>query len=434
MSRLAVVALAAVTAFGADTVVITNARVFPISSAPVDKASIVITDGKITAVGTKVAIPSGARRIDATGLSVYPGWIDGYSKVGLAEIASVAGSVDIAEVGAFNPGAQAWIAVNPHSEMIKTARVNGVTTALVAPAGGRVSGVASAMNLFGLYPDQMAILKNAGVIVNLPPFVARNTSGGNGGSADTPGSTPGSGNANDPERRRIEELDKLKQFLREAKRYSEMRTRSGSSTPPSAIDTGLEAMLPMIRGERPMIVPADSYREIRAAIDLANEFGLKLVIAGGADAWKAADVLAKNKVAVLYSGVHELPRSVEDPYDTSFSTPEALRRAGVPFAIVTDATADARNLPYRAAMAAAYGLEREDALKAITLWPAQILGIADKVGSIEPGKLANLLIARGDPLDIRSDIRYVFVEGKEVPPENRNLQLYEEFRPPSPKQ
>src|SRR3954451_20628991 len=175
-------------AVSAETVAIVNGRVFPISGPPIDRATVVITDGRITAVGSNVSVPKGARKIDASGLSVYPGWVDGWTRVGLSEISSVSGSVDVAEIGSFNPGAQAWIAVNPHSEMIKTARVNGITTALVAPAGGRVSGVASAMNLFGLYPDQMAILKNAGVIVNLPPFVARNTSGGNGGSADTPGS------------------------------------------------------------------------------------------------------------------------------------------------------------------------------------------------------------------------------------------------------
>src|SRR3954453_21238006 len=407
-------------AVSAETVAIVNGRVFPISGPPIEKATVVVTDGKITAVGSNVSVPKGARRIDASGLSVYPGWVDGWTRVGLYEISSVSGSVDVAEIGSFNPGAQAWIAVNPHSEMIKTARVNGITTALVAPSGGRVSGVASAMDLVGMYPDQMAVLKNAGVVVNLP--VAAKARGTFSSLVAVP----------NPEQQRAEELEKLKQFLREAKRYSDMRARS-AETPGSAIDTGLESMLPMMRRERPMIVPADSYRDIRAAIDLANEFGLKLVIAGGADAWKLTDLLAKSKVAVLYSAVHELPRSVEDPYDVPFSTPEALRRAGVPFAIVSAGTSDVRNLPYRAAMAVAYGLEREDALKSITLWPAEILGIADKVGSIEAGKLANLLVARGDPLDIRSEVKYVFVEGKEVPRGNRNLQLFEEFSPTATK-
>jgi imidazolonepropionase-like amidohydrolase len=229
-----------------------------------------------------------------------------------------------------------------------------------------------------------------------------------------------------------EELEKLKQFLWEAKRYAEMRTRSGSVAPPPAIDTGLEAMIPVMRGERPAICPADHFRDIQGAVALGDEFSLKIVIAGGQDAWKVADLLAKKKIPVLYAAVHELPRTNEDPYDVPFTSPEILRRAGVPVAIASGGSADVRNLPYRAAMAAAYGLEREDALKSITLWPAQILGISDKVGSIETGKLANLIVARGDPLDIRTEIRHVFVEGREVPPDNRNLQMYEEFAPRTP--
>ncbi|MBC7927353.1 MAG: amidohydrolase family protein [Bryobacteraceae bacterium] len=426
--RFGLVMFLAGAASAAEVIAITNGRVVSVSSAPMDRATVIITDGKISAVGSKVSIPTGARRIDATGLSVYPGWIDGWTRVGLAEISSVSGSVDTTELGPFNPAAQAWIAVNPHSEMIKTARVNGVTSALVAPSGGRISGTASALNLLGKYPDQMALLKNAGMVVNLPaPPTGRRGEGG----GDTPAAGNGGSAENEAARRRAEDLEKLKQYLREAKRYSDMRARS-ANTPASAIDSALEAMLPVVRGERPIIVPADTYRDIKAAVDFASEFGLKLLIAGGADAWKLTDLLVKNKVGVLYSAVHELPRSADDPYDVTFSTPETLRRAGVPFAIVSGATSDVRNLPYRAAMAAAYGLEREDALKALTLWPAQILGVADKVGSIESGKLANLLVVKGDPLDIRSEIRYVFVEGREVPAGNRNLQLFDEFRQPSP--
>lgn len=401
----------------AQTIAIVNGRVYPVSGPPVDRATVLIKDGKISAVGAKVAIPAGARKIDATGLSVYPGWIDGWTRVGLSEIAlGASGTVDTTELGLFNPYAQAWVAVNPHSEMIKTARVNGVTSALVAPSGGRISGVASAMNLFGNYPNEMALLKNAGLVINLPTgSTGRGSSEGDSGESAA--------------RRRAEDMEKLRQFMREAKRYADMRARG--NTPAAAIDNGLEAMLPVLRGERPAIMPADSYRDIRTAVDFANEFGLKLVIAGGMDAWKVADLLAKNKVAVLFSAMHELPRSAEDPYDALFSAPEVLRRAGVKFAVVSGGTVDVRNLPYRAALASAYGLEREDALKSITVWPAEILGIADKVGAVEPGKLANLIVSKGDPLDIRSEIRYVFVEGKEVPAGNRNLEKFEEFRQPA---
>lgn len=402
----------------AETIAITNARIFPVTSPAIDRGTVVIVDGKITAVGQKVQIPGGARRIDATGLSVYPGWIDGFSRVGLEEIAGVTPTVDVQELGPFNPAAQAWIAVNPHAEMVKTTRVNGVTTALVAPAGNIISGTASLMNLHGLYPSDMAIVRNAGVIFNIPSIYRF--------GPGPPGETA------DARRQRIAtNMEKLRQFLREAKRYADLRQRSGGTVAPSALDTTMEAMVPVMRGERPAICTADHFRDIRAAVELGDEFGLKILIAGGADAWKMADLLAKKKVGVLYSGVHEMPRTADDPYDVTFTTPETLRRAGVPFAIVSDASSDARNLPYRASMAAAYGLEREDALKSITLWPAQMLGIADKVGSIEAGKLANLLVSKGDPLDVRSEIRYVMIEGRLVPAANRNVDLYEQFRQPA---
>src|SRR4051794_20262688 len=232
-------------AVSAETVAIVNGRVFPISGPPIEKATVVVTDGKITAVGSNVSVPKGARRIDASGLSVYPGWIDGWTRVGLSEISSVSGSVDVAEIGSFNPGAQAWIAVNPHSEMIKTARVNGITTALVAPSGGRVSGVASAMNLLGNYPDHMAVLKNAGVVLNIPSMYEPSYDPG-GGPAP-----PGVTDPVEARRRRVaEQVEKLKGFLREAKRYADMKARSGENPPASAVDSGLEAMVPVMRGER----------------------------------------------------------------------------------------------------------------------------------------------------------------------------------------
>jgi imidazolonepropionase-like amidohydrolase len=301
--------------------------------------------------------------------------------------------------------------------MLKTARVNGVTTALVAPAGGQVAGTASAVNLFGLYPKDMVVLGDAGLMITLPSLYQAQRRG--------PGSAGGPPTLENRRREVTRDMERLKQYLREAKAYADMRARGGQD---AAVDTSLEAMVPVMRGQRPAIVTANHFRDIRAAVDLAREFGLKLIIAGGADAWKVIDLLKQNNVGVLYAAVHALPRSQEDPYDVGFSTPEALRRAGVRFAVVTGSDWDVRNLPYQAAMAAAYGLEREDALKAITLWPAELLGIADKVGSLEPGKLANVLVSRGDPLDIRSEIRYVFIEGRQVPLDSRNQELYEQFR------
>jgi imidazolonepropionase-like amidohydrolase len=394
-------------AAAAQTIAITNARIFPVSSPPIESGTLLIRHGKIAEIGPRVNVPKGAQRIDGAGLSIYPGWIDGLAQVGILEVSSIRGSVDTAEIGAFNPQAQAWVAVNPHSDKLKTARVNGVTTALVYPAGGTIGGAASVVNLLGQYPKDMVLVSQAGLIVNMRP------------------PRQGPPDVAEPSAARLaEHILSIKSYLREAKAYAEMRARQGAG---GSIELPLEGMLPYMRGERPVIAIADMLRDIRAAVDLSVELGLKLIIAGGAEAWKAAALLKEKNVGVLYDGVHALPLRREDDYDLPFTTPEILRRAGVKFAIVSGSSADSRNLPYRAAQAAAYGLEREDALRSITQWPAELLGISGSVGTLEPGKVANVLISRGDPLDIRSEIKYVFVAGKLVPMQTHTHDLYKEF-------
>ncbi|MGH9719793.1 MAG: amidohydrolase family protein [Bryobacteraceae bacterium] len=402
-------ALASVAA--AETVAIVNANIVPVASATIPRGSLLIQEGKITAVGARITVPRDARKIEGAGLSVYPGLINAFTDVGLTEIASVRGSVDTVELGPFNPQAQAWIAVNPHSEMVRTSRVNGITSALVAPSGGRISGAASVVNLFGFYPDQMALSPRVGLVIEVPSEAGRGRRGGGRGEESS-------------RRTPAEELALLKEYLREAKAYAEMRARGGAGAP---FDLPLESMIPVIRGQAPALCHASGFREIRTAVELGDEFGLKVIIVGGAEAWKVVDLLKQKNIPVIYDAIERLPRAREDPYDINFSTPETLRRAGVRFAIATGGAGAARNLPYHAALASAYGLEREDALRSISQWPAEILGIADKVGSIATGKLANLLVTKGDPLDVRSEVVHVFIEGREVPLDSRNSELYDRF-------
>jgi imidazolonepropionase-like amidohydrolase len=414
MNKLALCLLALPLA--AETHAIVNARILPVSGAPIERGAVVIQDGKIAAVGAKVAVPKDARKIDGTGLTVFPGMIDAYTTLGLSEISSVKGSVDTTELGPFNPQAQAWIAVNPHSEMVRTARVNGVTSAAVVPQGGLVSGTAGVVDLFGKYPDQM-LLRRSGVVINIPSVNRR-------AERNIESITRGETESDEARRQRVAtELAKLKQFLRDAKTYAAVKS-------PASRDAALEAMIPVMRREAPAICPADHFRDIRAAVELGQEFGLQVIIAGGADAAKVVELLKEKNVAVLFGAIQSLPRVREDAYDIEFSTPAVLRRAGVRFAIVSGTQGggvESRNLPYMAGISAAFGLEREDAQKAVTLWPAEILGIAGRVGSIEPGKLANLVVTKGDPLDLRSEVKYVFVEGKPVPLESRNSELYDKF-------
>lgn len=413
MSRLVMLLLAWVLPALPETLAIVNARLVPVTAPPVEKATLLIRDGRIAAMGVRVNIPGGTRRIDAAGLAVYPGWIDAFSTVGLSEIPAIPATVDLSETGTFNPAAQAWVAVNPHSEVIRVTRANGITAALAAPRGGRISGTASVVNLFGEYPTYMAILKQAGLVLQLPSLYGARSAAGTGARE-----------TEEARRKRIVgELAEVKRYFEEARAYSEMRVRGGAAN-----DTMLEAMLPYVRGERPVIAVANHFREIRDAIALADEFRLKLLIAGGSDAWKVASLLQSKNVGVLYAGVHALPASANDAYDTGFAAPEALRKAGVRFALISRSASTAYELAWQAASAMAFGLTPEDALKAITIWPAELLGVDKEIGSIEVGKIANLLISRGDPLDVRSEIRHVLISGREVPLQSRHTDLYQRFR------
>ena len=191
----------------------------------------------------------------------------------------------------------------------------------------------------------------------------------------------------------------------------------------------MEAMIPYLRGEKPIIFTADRERDIRGAVKFAEEMKFKAIIMGGAEAWKAADVLKKNNIPVIYTNVWGLPQSQDDPYDSLFSAPAKMQEAGIKFCIATgDDGANARDLPYQAGMSSAYGLPKDEALKAVTIYPAQILGIADKMGSIENGKVANIVVTDGDILDARTNIKYLFINGRMLPLTSRHTELYDAFK------
>jgi imidazolonepropionase-like amidohydrolase len=411
MNRLVPLVLACALAAMAQTIAVVNGRIVPVTTPPIPKGTLLIRDGRIAAIGARVQIPKGTRQIDAAGLSVYPGWIDGFSSLGLAEVPAISATVDLSERGDFNPAAEAWVAVNPNSDMIRVARANGVTTAAVAPRGGRIAGAASVLNLSGAFPREMAVLKQAGLVLQLPSLYE-----------PEPGAPPGETLAA-RKKRGAAQLTEMRRYLDEARAYSEMRARGGAAS-----DTRMEAMLPYVRGERPVVAVANDFRDIRQAVAFAGEYRLKLLLAGAADAWKVVDLLKANNVGVLYSGVHALPGR-DESYDAAFSTPEALRKAGVRFALISRSAPTAYELPWQAATATGFGLPEEDALKALTIWPAQLLGVDKELGSLEVGKIANVFISRGDPLDTRSEVRHVLIGGREISLESRHTELYQRFRP-----
>ena len=406
------------------TYVIRNARIVTVSGADIENGSIVIRDGKIEAVGTSVNVPAGAQSIDGHGLSVYPGMIDAGTSMGLVEVPQGAsGTVDTSEVGEFNPNSRAIIAVNPHSAHIGVARVEGITNVVSAPTGGLISGQATLINLLGTSPKEMAVVPNAALVINYPRL------GGGGGGGF--GGFQQQVNLADALTAGERQLEQIRKMLRDGEAYGRARDAyaKDSSLPRPDINVVLEALVPYVRGQQPVIFRADREAEIRGAIKFAEEMKLKPIILGGDDAWKVASLLKEKNVPVILTGIFGLPGREDDPYDVLYESASKLQQAGVRFCISSgDPGAEARNLPMYAGMASAYGLSKADALKAVTLYPAQIMNVADRLGSIEVGKMANLVVTDGDLLEIRTHIHYLFIDGRKVQLTSRHTELNDAFK------
>lgn len=403
--------------------VIRNAHIVTVSGPEIENGTIVLRDGKIESVGANANAPSGAQEIDARGLTVYPGMIDAGTSMGLVEIESGApGTVDLSELGDMNPNAQAIIAVNPHSAHVNVTRVNGVTAVVTMPSGGVISGQAAVINLDGTTPREMAVVPQAALVINFPRVSNRNFD-----SFFNPQQT----NITDAITTRDRQLDQLRKMLRDAEAYGKAQDAYAHdhALPRPESNVQLAALVPFVRGERPVIFRADRELEIRAAIRFAGEMHLRPVILGGNEAWKATAILKERNVPVILTGVLDLPPREDDFYDALYENASKLQAAGVRFCISTgDTGAHVRDLPFHAGMSAAFGLPRAEALKAVTLYPAEIMNVADRMGSIEPGKMANLVITDGDLLEARTHVRYLFIAGRQLPLTSRHTELYEQFK------
>lgn len=396
------------------TVAIRNATIVPVTSAPIPNGTIVFANGVITAVGTNVSIPAGATIIDGTGLSVYPGMIDSGSSVGLIEIDSVPGTVDTAEVGDLNPNAQAAVAINPHSELIPVTRVNGVTHVVSVPEGGIISGQSALIQLAGWTPPQMVVKSPAAMHIRFPrlrgaPLVE----------------LPQEEEA-EKERRKgyTKDLDRLRDTFRDARAYAKA---SAAGTRRLDRDILLEALVPVVEGRVPVVMHANQARDLRAALEFADEFQLKVILSGAQDIARLIPEVKKRNIPVLLGPILSLPQREDDPYDLLFTNAKVLHDNGIPFAIQTQDAHNTRNLPYHAASAAAFGLPKEEALKAVTIYPARIWGVADRLGSLEAGKVANVIVTNGDPLEIRTTVSRVFIAGEEIPMDSRHTLLNRKF-------
>ena len=408
------------------TFAIRNARIVTVSGPDIENGTVVIRDGKIAAVGANVSVPAGAQTIDGRGLSVYPGMIDAGTSMGLVEVPQGAnGTVDTSEVGDLNPNAKAIIAVNPHSAHIAVTRVEGITNTLTAPSGGLISGQAALINLLGTSPKEMAVVPQIALVINYP----RIGGGGGGGFGGFQQQQPA--NLSETLAANERQLDQIRRMLRDAEAYGRAQDAyaKDSSLPRPDHSVILEPLVPYVRGEQPVIFRAEREAEIRGAIKFAEEMKMKPIILGGNDAAKVASLLKEKNVPVILTGVLALPMREDDAYDALYETAAKLQEAGVRFCISTgDPGPEVRNLAQYAGMAAAFGLSKADALKAVTLYPAQILNVADRLGSIEVGKMANLVVTDGDLLEIRSHIRYLLIDGRPVVLSSRHTELNDAFK------
>ena len=406
------------------TIAIRNARIVTVSGPDIERGTVVIRDGKIEAVGANVSVPAGAQTIDGNGLSVYPGMIDAGTNMGLVEVPQGAnGTVDLSEVGDLNPNAKAIIAVNPHSAHIAVTRVEGITNTLTAPTGGLISGQAALINLLGTAPKEMAVVPQVALVINYPRIGGGG--GGFGGFQQQPANLAETLTANE------RQVDQIRKMLRDAEAYGRAQDAyaKDKSLPRPDRNVVLEPLVPYVRGEQPVIFRADREAEIRGALRFADEMKLKPIILGGNDASKVANLLKEKNVPVILTGIFSLPSREDDAYDALYETAAKLQQAGVRFCISTgDAGPEVRNLAQYAGMAAAFGLSKADAVKAVTLYPAQILNVADRLGSIEAGKMANLVVTDGDLLEIRTHIRYLLIDGRPVVLTSRHTELNEAFK------
>jgi len=401
------------------TVAIRNATIYPVTSAPIENGTIVFANGTIVAVGKDAAIPQGAMVIDGTGLRVYPGLIDSGSQVGLVEINAVPGSVDIAELGDVNPNARAEVAVNPHSNVIPVTRVNGITTVITEPAGGIISGSSALIQLAGWTPEEMTVKAPIAMHIHFPRLRG-------GRFAEVPQDEEAEKEA---KKNYTKEVDKLRDTLRDAQAYAKVVAARAKDNNVKRYDRDLvlEALVPVVEGREPVVVHASLERDIRAALKFADEMKLKMILADGDDVQRVIPELKKRNVPVILGPILDLPPREDDPYDLIYSNAKALYDAGVPFSIQTQDSHNARNLPYHAAACAAFGLPKDAALKAVTIFPAQIFGVADRVGSLEVGKRADVIVTDGDPLEIVTHVKRLFIGGEDISLETNQTLLYEKF-------
>ncbi|HIF21493.1 MAG TPA: hypothetical protein EYQ27_06175 [Gemmatimonadetes bacterium] len=405
----------------AQRTAITGATVHTLVGDPISNATVVMEGGRITSVGAGLPVPAGAQVIDATGLHVYPGMFNAFSQIGLQEVNSVDVTNDHSETGDFNPHLVAATAVHPASERIPVTRANGITHVVSAPSArpGGIGGQATVVSLDGWTVEEMLIARSVGMVLSWPALATGFCSpfgcfGSNRPFSESVGE-------------RDEGIERIRGWLEDARRYA--RAAAAASPPPR--DLRLEALARVTAREIPFLVLADGARDITSAVEFAEEEGVEIVIVSGRDAAQVADLLAQHDVPVLMRATQNVPIGDDDPYSQTFTAAATLYEAGVRFAMTAwgsfGPNPPSRTLPYEAANAVGFGLPAEEAFKAITKYPAEILGL-DDLGTIQEGSVANLIVTDGDPLQIRTQMRYVIIDGEPSSLENKHQMLWQRYR------
>lgn len=394
-----------------EIIALTNATIHVGNGHIINNGTVVFNNGKITEVGTTASV-SGARVIDCKGKHIYPGLILSSSQLGLIEINNIRATIDATEIGEMNPSIRSLVAYNTDSKVINTLRTNGILLANIVPSGGIISGSSSVVQLDAWNWEDAAYKTDGAIHFHMPSLLNRGRRRFfSAQSSNT-----------DPVKEGLSRIEEVKTFFREAKAYLAQ---------PKHENTNLkfEAVKGLFDKKQKLFIHCNIVKEMLLAVDFAKEFGFDVVLVGAVDSWQIADILKKNNIAVILNQLHDLPAMIDDDIDQPFKTPAMLQKAGVLFCINDDdGNSRYRNLAFNAGTASAYGLSKEEALSAITLNAATILGIADKTGSIETGKDANIVVSEGDILDMRTNIiDHAFIQGRQIVLNNKQMQLADKY-------
>ncbi|HRG24125.1 MAG TPA: amidohydrolase family protein [Chitinophagaceae bacterium] len=386
----------------------------------IENGVIVVKDGKIEKVGKDIVVPADATNVvDGQGKQVYPGLILPSSSLGLVEISSIRASNDAREIGNMNPNVRSIVAYNTDSKVINTLRSNGILAANIIPQGSFLAGSSSVVQLDAWNWQDASLKTDGGMHLYMPSLMARPSFGRRGGGA--PGG-PNPGAESDPVKEGLQQLENLKGFFREAKAYLAAPTHE-------EVNLKFESVKDLLAKKQKFYVHATTVKQMLVALDFVKEFGFDLVLVGASESWQIAPLLKQHNVSVILQQMHSLPTTTDDDVDQPYKAAAALQKAGVLFAISDDdSQTRGRNLAFNAGTAVAYGLDKEQAIAAITLNAAKLMGVADKTGSIEVGKDANFIISSGDILDMAtSNVTDAFIQGRKVNLDDKQKQLNDRF-------